>query len=141
MATTCRIGILKENKVESIYCHYDGYPAGVGVILKDNYKTKEKVEELIALGDIAELGTTTEFKNFSNMPYKAYADMPLEERRKYTRDYHRWVAQPIKIKTNFDEQDYKYELGRSGVDFLYLFKDGKWFYLKDENEDFEELLI
>ena len=42
MATTCRIGILKENKVESIYCHYDGYLAGVGVILKDNYKTKEK---------------------------------------------------------------------------------------------------
>ena len=140
MATTCRIGILKENKVESIYCHYDGYLAGVGVILKDNYKTKEKVEELIALGDIAELGTTTEFKDFSNMPYKAYADTPLEERRKYTKDYTDGAVNKLKLKQTSTNKITNMNLEDPELIFI-SFQRREWFYLKDENEDFEELLI
>lgn len=42
----------------SIYCHYDGYPQGVGARLKNHYQTRESVEELIALGDISALFET-----------------------------------------------------------------------------------
>ena len=58
MATRSRIAIettdASGNKViKSIYCHFDGYFAGVGKTLMDNYQDREKVEALISLGDIS----------------------------------------------------------------------------------------
>jgi hypothetical protein len=46
------------NDYTAIYCHWDGYPEGVGVTLRDHYTTDNKVQELIALGDISSLGDT-----------------------------------------------------------------------------------
>lgn len=55
MATRSRIGIVKENgTVESIYCHWDGYPENNGQLLIDNYDY-EMTRELIDLGDISVL--------------------------------------------------------------------------------------
>ena len=57
MATRSRIGMEMPNgDVRSIYCHYDGYPSGVGALLKEHYTNPEKLESLIALGDISILG-------------------------------------------------------------------------------------
>ena len=57
MATRSRIGMEQPNgEVRSIYCHWDGYPEGVGATLKEHYTNPEKVEALIALGDISVLG-------------------------------------------------------------------------------------
>ena len=57
MATRSKIAIRKiDGKVESIYCHWDGYPTHNGKILKDFYKTPERVQELIDLGNISSLG-------------------------------------------------------------------------------------
>lgn len=50
--------ICKENPDGSyfgIYCHYDGYPEYNGAILAEYYSTREKVEELLQLGDISSL--------------------------------------------------------------------------------------
>jgi hypothetical protein len=56
MATRSRIGIeLSNGQIYSIYCHWDGYPSYNGEILKKHYKTREKVMELIMLGDISSL--------------------------------------------------------------------------------------
>jgi hypothetical protein len=56
MATRSRIAIEKENgTVESIYCHWDGYPENNGRILVENYTDHEKVQALINLGDISSL--------------------------------------------------------------------------------------
>lgn len=57
MSTSSTIGILNvDGTVQTIYCHFDGYPTGVGKTLEDHYKTEEKVRALIALGDISSLG-------------------------------------------------------------------------------------
>ena len=57
MSTRSRIGMEMPNgEVRSIYCHYDGYPSGVGAMLKEHYTNPEKLESLIALGDISILG-------------------------------------------------------------------------------------
>lgn len=54
MATRSRIGMEQPNgEVKSIYCHHDGYESGVGSTLKEHYTNPEKVEALIALGDIS----------------------------------------------------------------------------------------
>ena len=43
--------------VESIYCHFDGYPEGVGQTLLDHWTTLAKVNRLIKLGDLSSLGS------------------------------------------------------------------------------------
>jgi hypothetical protein len=54
MATRSRIGIeMQDGSVQSIYCHWDGYPQGVGAMLQEHYQDPSKVEALIALGDIS----------------------------------------------------------------------------------------
>jgi hypothetical protein len=56
MATRSSIGIELENgNVLSIYCHWDGYPSGNGKILHDHYTDRNKVIELINLGNISYL--------------------------------------------------------------------------------------
>ena len=57
MSTHANIAILKPNgDIQSIYCHFDGYPQHVGQILHDHYNHQERVEQLIALGNISCLG-------------------------------------------------------------------------------------
>ena len=34
----------------SVYCHFDGYPAGVGRILFDYYNDESRVKSLVSLG-------------------------------------------------------------------------------------------
>jgi hypothetical protein len=58
MSTRSRIGIEFStvngaHMVKSIYCHFDGYPDGVGQKLMGHYQNREKVESLIELGDIS----------------------------------------------------------------------------------------
>jgi len=56
MATRSRIAIEHpDGSIESIYCHWDGYPENNGVLLREYYRDREKVEKLIALGDISYL--------------------------------------------------------------------------------------
>lgn len=57
MATRSKIAIKKiGGEIESIYCHWDGYPTHNGKILKEFYKTPDRVKELIELGNISSLG-------------------------------------------------------------------------------------
>jgi hypothetical protein len=61
MATRSRIGIEQaDGTVKSIYCHWDGYPKGVGKILVEHYLMRDKVESLMALGSISTLGEQVE---------------------------------------------------------------------------------
>jgi hypothetical protein len=56
MATRSRIAIEhKDGIVDSIYCHWDGYPEGNGVILREHYQDRKKVEDLIGLGSLSYL--------------------------------------------------------------------------------------
>jgi hypothetical protein len=59
MSTHSRIGIEKKDRtIESIYCHWDGYPEHNGDILLNSYNYPA-TQELIELGDISSLGETT----------------------------------------------------------------------------------
>ena len=71
MSTNSTIKIKRKDGTETgIYCHWDGYVEGVGVTLQLAYNTAEKVEKLLALGDLSVLGYYTEPKgsehNFEN---------------------------------------------------------------------------
>lgn len=64
MSTRSTIAIRRTDGTQTkIYCHYDGYIEGVGVTLQLAYNTKEKVEELLALGNLSVLGYYTESRD------------------------------------------------------------------------------
>jgi hypothetical protein len=106
MATRSRIAIENQDgSVTSVYCHWDGYIKSNGVILNDNYNTKDKVEELIALGDLSSLDITID----------------------RTVSYHRDNGEDLNQKP-FNNVEELFEDGfRSGVEYIYCFtKDGIW---------------
>ena len=56
MATRSTIGMVQEGgTIRSIYCHFDGYPKGVGVTLKNCYTDSATIENLLDLGDLSVL--------------------------------------------------------------------------------------
>lgn len=56
MATRSKIAIENaDGTVTAIYCHWDGYPEGNGMILAEHYRHREKVQQLIDLGSISSL--------------------------------------------------------------------------------------
>lgn len=60
MSTRCLIGISYDDHFETIYCHWDGYPEGVGRKLLLHYNSPELIEELLGLGSISSLGTSAD---------------------------------------------------------------------------------
>lgn len=60
MGTRSIIGKRDGDTVKVIYCHWDGYPSGVGATLLEHYQDPEKIDRLLSLGDISGLGSDTE---------------------------------------------------------------------------------
>lgn len=86
-----------------IYCHWDGYPSGVGKVLSDKFKTKEETLNLIAGGDCsAILGTSV----------TRYA----------TRGGEQWEYIVPKQNDDLDALLKVYD----GCDYYYLLDEGKW---------------
>lgn len=57
MATRSKIGIENEDgTVSAVYCHWNGHPDDNGRMLKECYSEREKVKQLLKLGDIYTLG-------------------------------------------------------------------------------------
>jgi hypothetical protein len=64
MSTRSRIGLeLSDGSILSIYNHFDSYPEFLGVKLVEHFNTKEKVQELIDMGDISCLWTNAGWNN------------------------------------------------------------------------------
>ena len=66
MATRSTIAVrLEDGSVRSVYCHFDGYPDGVGAILRDHYTDPAKIERLLDIGDLSvldvEIGEKVDF--------------------------------------------------------------------------------
>ena len=65
MATRSTISVVHEDgSVESVYCHWDGYPSHNGKLLLKNYNSSEKAKELVSYGDISGLKETIEKTEF-----------------------------------------------------------------------------
>lgn len=65
MVTRSRIGILNEDQsITSIYCHWDGYPDGVGATLKEHYSSTPRALRLQSMGDMSSLMPTIEESTF-----------------------------------------------------------------------------
>jgi hypothetical protein len=110
MSTRSRIAIENQDgTVTSIYCHFDGYLSHNGEILQNHFQDREKVEQLIALGDLSCLGED------------------ISEGAIDTIAYHRDRGEDFNQKQHTDVEDFYNEAFEMGEEYGYLFtKDNKW---------------
>ena len=112
MATRARIGIkLADERVKSIYHHWDGYPEWLGEKLK-KYDTEEKIHELMSHGDISCIESETDWNgNELETPIILSYKMRGED---CPAIYH------------FSVNWWKHTYRNSGIEWLYLFENGEW---------------
>ena len=122
MATRSRIGILNEDgTITSVYCHWDGYPAHNGRILKNHYSTETLIRELLSFGDLSSLdirisptGETHTFKD----PEEGCCVY-------YQRDRGESDCGPDTVNS-LDE----FFSSADGCDYVYLFEANEWLCAK-----------
>ena len=129
MATRSTIAVYRDDgSVAKVYCHWDGYLEYNGAHLVKFYNTAEKVEALLAHGDIsslgAEIGVKHPFSAAYNIPgacdewEQLYGNMTTY----YGRDRGEENTQ-ARVYADVAE----YEVSRF-EEFNYLFIDGRWYY-------------
>lgn len=123
MSTPCLIGIERPHgRVESVYCHWDGYPSGVGATLATHYASKAKAEEIIKGGSMSSLG-------HRYMTQDELDTIPMNERYDYagkhdlTTTYKQWRNEDAPAMYHNLEEFVKFD---DGTAYHYLFKDGGW---------------
>lgn len=91
---------------ESIYCHWDGYPQGVGVTLRDKYNSTESVALLMELGDISSLRETIDQTREDS--YRLRGDTNVDAK------LFRWMSEMIEHYRNLS------------CEYGYIHEDYKW---------------
>lgn len=126
MSTRSRIAIEEDDgSIRSIYCHFDGYPEGVGAILKKHYTDPQKIEELLELGDLSILGTFYDQK-LAEMEWKRWG--LSEEEQKKLDALTKGMTIPYKdrgesapARVDKDLREFTSKLGNCGEEYTYLF--------------------
>lgn len=122
MSTRSLIGLKENGKFRYIYCHFDGYPEGVGKTLKAYYQDIHKIKQLLKLGDLSILGKDIGEKQDFNDKSTKNDDWCLA----YGRD--RQEAQKD-VKAKFTR---KHPLilfkNNSWIAYIYVFENGSWSY-------------
>lgn len=103
MATRSTIALETAEGFKAIYCHWDGYPEGVGATLKSFYSTSEQADALIEKGDLSSLGDTLESSQF-------YADL----------------GEDLKVETFKSSSDWIEWASACNCEYAYLFRGDKW---------------
>lgn len=104
----------EDGTVFGIYCHYDGYPAGVGRVLTDHYQSETKIRALMDLGDISSLGKDLGEKH-------DFKDTNPDVCRVYGRDR----GEPDTEARAYPNRE-AFLAAERGHDYSYLFSKGKW---------------
>ena len=122
MATRCNIGMVNaDGSITGIYCHYDGYPAGVGKTLLNHYNNFVIVADLMDLGDLSVLGEKMDSED-DNHSFKSPAPGVTVA---YGRDRGEKNVDGIIYE---DRGGYEDSMDNYGTDYQYLFSDDKWLY-------------
>ena len=109
MATRGRIGIqLTDGSILSIYNHFDSYPSFLGVKLKEQFNTPEKVKELIDGGDISCIWTNA---GWNNETLPVTGPLPYSSR-----------GEECPPRLDKDLNEYLC----NGEEYAYLFANGQW---------------
>ena len=114
MSTNARIGLLQEDlTVKSVYHHWDGYPEWLGVTLKEQYNTREKIAELLDGGNLSSCYSDNEY-DFEKQEYVKRDPQPTYYGGDSEAPHHNVSFQRFLDDTN------------AGEEFLYIFVNECW---------------
>jgi hypothetical protein len=138
MATRAVIGKLERDGsgIKAIYLHSDGYLEHAGIILDEHYRDENKVDELIAHGDVSSLNENIGVKLDFN-------DLKSFYENKQCRFYGRDRGEQ---HTHFDLLDSEIDLIKFAkrscdAEYVYLYAYGYWYVytIEDNTYEFVEL--
>ena len=113
MATRSVIAKLDDRGIQAIYCHNDGYLSNNGKILDQHYRDEDKVNELLAEGDISSLRDTIADTTF-------YARDRGEENKEAT-------------NLNNETKLLEFAFEQCDAEVVYMFAYGSW-YVYDNSD-------
>ena len=121
MATRAIIAKLDNKGVKAIYNHSDGYLEHAGRILAEHYKDENKVDELLAHGDVSiideNIGVKIDFNDYKTRYANKQCKFYMRDRgEKYKH------AEQLKDETELIEFS-----NNCDVDFIYMFAYGYWY--------------
>ena len=115
MSTRCLIcRTIGKGSVRGIYCHFDGYPAGVGEMLFNCYQSARRLDQLFRRGDISSLGPT---------PNRATHPFGWDPKRGADEEYAAFVCPENDIVNGSRHID---------VEYVYLWRKGAWWVAENE---------
>ena len=147
MSTRSRIAVMQtDGSVKSVYCHSDGYTSHLGDMLFNHHNTEEKANELVSLGDLSCLyenlkplaeAPASHFWGKGTPPTVKAEEHSFDNPQKgVTIAYHRDRKKDFNQQVCSSLEEYN-EKG-SFESYNYLWKEGKWFVL-DNNNNWLEL--
>ncbi len=98
----------EDNKVFASYCHYDGYIEHNGVVLLKYYNGEKQARDLVDNGYMSSLQPTIDQINEG----RVHEDKPIEYRNEFI---------------------FMNDLEALWNEFVYLFKEGKWYVAESDN--------
>jgi len=115
MATRSNIAYkTAEGKIRSVYCHWDGYPAHNGEMLRRHYTDQAKIEALIELGSLSslrpEIGSKQDF------------DDRKSQNEDWCLAYHRDRGEELSIQEYEDIPEWISEM----EEYAYLWNGKEW---------------
>ena len=117
MATRSTIARMVGDSIQSIYCHWDGYPEHVGNILAEHYTSPNNIDMLFALGDLsvlgAEIGSKKDFDT-GNLNGECLA---------YSRDR---GENDVEAKMHLSREKWLAVREDQGCEFAYLWNGSAW---------------
>jgi len=128
MATRAIIAKLDDKGVKAIYSHSDNYLAHTGKILDQHYANEDKVNELLAHGDVSivdeNIGVKIDFNDYK-----------LRAANKQCLFYDRDRGEKYKQAEQFKDENVllKYAFEECDVDLAYMFAYGSW-YVYDNSD-------
>ena len=100
--------VTNRGDIDSIYCHFDGYPEFVGTILNARYADEKRLTKLMDMGDVNQLGRTLAKCRF----YRRDIGCAEEDTQKVT---YKALSEAVDAMP-----------GGFGLEYLYLFADMRW---------------
>jgi hypothetical protein len=134
MGTRSRIGIVVGNKVHSVYCHWDGYVEGVGVMLACHYDDFAKISQVIALGDLSSLNPEIGEKHDFDDRFE-----DSDPRSNWSRFYGRDRGE---TGCEYRTHDFAEDMSKCGdcAEYMYIFgTDGVWYYSDTDKIDWKKV--
>ena len=120
---------------KAVYCHFDGYPEGVGQTLVDSFTDENKVDKLLKLGSLSYLRDDIETQNnFKTFPIRGN-EIELKD---VTMAYHRDRGDDLEINEFSNLETMLDYFDKSWGDYLYLFEN-VWLVKNDDNDFFMEV--